>query len=101
MTELNSMVVVEDNAIEIERQEELKDFLQEQEQQVLEQFKPGTFGCHELLDRTAMVSDSLERFIVSHPACVQNPEWYALARQAAEALHILYQKVGAVHLNGD
>jgi len=65
MTELNSMVVVKDNAIEIERQEELKDFLQEQEQQVLEQFKPGTFGCHELLDRTAMVSDSLERFIVS------------------------------------
>jgi hypothetical protein len=48
-----------------------------------------------------MVSDSLERFIVSHPACVQNPEWYALARQAAEALHILYQKVGAVHLKGD
>jgi hypothetical protein len=101
MTELNSMVAVKDNAIEIERQEELKDFLQEQGQQVLEQFKPGTFGCHELLDRTAMVSDSLERFIVSHPACVQNPEWYALARQAAEALHILYQKVGAVHLNGD
>ena len=33
MTELNSMVVVKDNAIEIERQEELKDFLQEQEQQ--------------------------------------------------------------------
>ncbi|MCE2663572.1 MAG: hypothetical protein LW716_12820 [Microcystis sp. 53602_E8] len=69
MTELNSMVVVKDNAIEIERQEELKDFLQEQEQQVLEQFKPGTFGCHELLDRTAMVSDSLERFIGLFVTC--------------------------------
>jgi hypothetical protein len=61
--------------------------------------KPGSFGCHELLDRTAMLSSLLEQFVLSHPACVQNPEWYALADQAASALSELYQRVGSQHLS--
>ena len=60
--------------------------------------RPGTFGCHELLDRTALVADLLERHIREHPACVQNEEWFRLASQAATALHELYQQVGAAHL---
>jgi hypothetical protein len=61
--------------------------------------KPGTFGCHELLDRTNLVSDLVERHLLAHPACVRNPEWYALAEQAAAALRELYQQIGAEHLD--
>ena len=57
--------------------------------------------CHELLDRTALLSDLLERHLLGHPACVANPGWYRLAEQAAAALRELYQQVGAEHLAGD
>lgn len=63
-----------------------------------EENRPGTFGCHELLDRTALVSDMLERCLLEHPACVANPGWYLLAEQAAAALRELYQLVGTEHL---
>jgi hypothetical protein len=63
-----------------------------------EEYRPGSFGCHELLDRTSLGVDWIERFILSHPACVQNAEWYALAEQAAAALRELYQRIGAEHL---
>ena len=98
MTESNILVTPKANNFESERQEALKNFLEDAENQ-MEEFSPGTMGCHELLDRTAMISDLLENFIISHPACLQNTEWYTLAREAADALHNLYQKVGAVHLD--
>jgi len=62
---------------------------------------PGSFGCHELLDRTAMLGDSVEEYILDHPSCVQNPEWYALADQAVTALRELYQRIGAEHLGNE
>ena len=61
-------------------------------------YRPGSPGCHELLDRTSLLSDMLERHLLSHPACVANPAWYLLAEQAAAALRELYQQVGAEHL---
>lgn len=64
-------------------------------------YEPGSFGCHELLDRTSLAVDVLERFVSSHPSCVQNPEWYELAEQALAALRELYQRIGAQHLNGN
>ena len=64
-------------------------------------FRPGSFGCHELLDRTALLADLVERHLLGHPACVAHPEWYRLAEQAAAALHELYQQVGAEHLGAD
>src|SRR5260370_40566418 len=66
-----------------------------------EDSKPGSFGCHELLDRTNLVADNLEDFVLSHPACVQNAEWYALADKAATALRELYQRIGAEHLEAE
>ena len=60
--------------------------------------RPGSFGCHELLDRTNLIANNLEEWILSHPACVQNAEWYALAERAASALRELYQRIGANHL---
>jgi hypothetical protein len=64
-------------------------------------FRPGTPGCHELMDRTSMLSDMLERHLLAHPACVAEPEWYALAERAASTLRELYQQVGAEHLVAD
>jgi hypothetical protein len=66
-----------------------------------ENYQPGTHGCHELLDRTALVADLIEQNLQTHPACVANAEWYHLAEQAATALRDLYQRVGAEHLSAD
>jgi len=60
-------------------------------------FRPGSLGCHELLDRTALIADLVEGRLVEHPACVANPAWFALARRAAAALYELYQQVGTAH----
>jgi hypothetical protein len=66
-----------------------------------EAYRPGTVGCHELLDRTSLLTDMLERHLLDHPACVANPGWYALAERAAAALRELYQQIGAEHLDAD
>ncbi|WP_439622910.1 hypothetical protein [Gemmata sp.] len=63
--------------------------------------RPGTPGCHELLDRASLLSDMAERYLLEHPACVANPGWYALAERAAAALRELYQQVGAEHLDAE
>jgi hypothetical protein len=62
-------------------------------------YEPGSFGCHELLDRTALVAGLLEQYVRSHPACIQYPDWFTLADQAATALAELYQRIGAAHLS--
>jgi hypothetical protein len=62
------------------------------------QYGLGSFGCHELLDRTNLLADQLEKSVLSHPSCVANAEWYALAARAVDALRELYQRVGAEHL---
>ena len=59
---------------------------------------PGSLGCHELLDRIAMFADAVERYILDHPACIANSEWYSLADTAASSLRDLYQLVGATHM---
>lgn len=84
--------------IEQERREEADSFAADAGEGWAEDCRPGSSGCHELLDRTSLLADMLERHVVSHPACVANPDWYRLARQAAEHLHELYQQVGAEHL---
>jgi hypothetical protein len=84
---------------EKERQRLLEDLAADNGSEWAAQFKPGTFGCHELLDRTGLIADMLERDVISHPACVQNREWFELAEQAAAAIHELYQRVGNAHLS--
>lgn len=61
--------------------------------------RPGSFGCHELLDRTALVAALAEEYLLSHPACIQDPDWFALAEQAVTALGELYQRIGEKHLS--
>jgi hypothetical protein len=81
------------------RQQRLEELHTEHEPQWLDQFRPGSFGCHELLDRTMLAVNFVDEYVRSHPACVQNPEWFALAEQAMSALSELYQRIGAEHLD--
>ncbi len=84
--------------IERERARQADELAAESGPSWADEFRPGTAGCHELLDRTALLSDLLERHLLGHPACVANPGWYQLAEQAAAALRELYQQIGAEHL---
>jgi hypothetical protein len=85
--------------MERERQQRIKDLIAEHGPQWSEQYKPGSFGCHELLDRTSMVADIVEQYVLSHPSCAQHQDWYALADQAVAALRELYQRIGEKHLD--
>jgi hypothetical protein len=84
--------------VEQDRAEEMAKLQADQGADWEELNRPGTFGCHELLDRSVSLAGIVEQQLLSHPACVQNSEWYALAHQAVTALNDLYQRVGAVHL---
>ena len=64
----------------------------------IDQNRPGSFGCHELLDRTSMVADLVEERVLSHPACVANRDWDEIAERAASALRGLYQRIEAEHV---
>jgi len=83
---------------ERERQQHIEELIAEHGPQWSELYKPGSFACHELLDRTSMAGDIVEQYVLSHPACAQNQDWYALADQAVAALRELYQRIGEVHL---
>src|SRR4051812_43391335 len=60
---------------------------------------PGSFGCHEPLDRTTLSGDIVEKSLLSPPACIANAEWFVLATQAVESLRELYQRVGQSQLD--
>ncbi len=81
---------------EQDRQERAAELNAENGANWAEDYRPGTFGCHELLDRTSLLANNLEEYVLSHPACVAHAEWYALADQAATALQELYQQ-SALH----
>jgi hypothetical protein len=84
---------------EQERQQRVAELIADHGPDWSDQYKPGSFGCHELLDRAALAADFVERSVACHPACVQNPDWFALAEQAVAALQELYQRIGAEHLD--
>lgn len=87
------------NTIEQDRQQQADELAAESGDGWSKEYLPGTFGCHEFVDRVALLVDMLERHVVTHPACVAKPEWYRLAQQGAAALHTLYQQAGAEHLS--
>jgi hypothetical protein len=83
------------------RQERATELNAEQGVEWADAYRPGSFGCHELLDRTSLVGDTVEQYVLSHPACVANAEWYALADLATSALRELYQQIGAAHVDAE
>lgn len=85
--------------LENQRQQSLQEYESQTASSALDDFRPGTFGCHELLDRTSLLAEQVERAILSHPSCLQNREWYQLAWDASAALRELYQRIGSEHLD--
>ena len=93
------MTTQEIAAIEELREQHIEELAAEYGPDWAKTHQPGSVSCHELLDRTSLLADNVENYIVAHPACVQNKELFALAERAAAALHELYQRVGAQHLD--
>lgn len=84
------------NEVEDLRQEYLAEMKEE-----IAKSGPGTVGCHELLDRTSVLADQIDAFLLSHPACVANPKWFATAHQAMTTLTNLYMAIESEHLLAD
>jgi hypothetical protein len=63
-----------------------------------EKFAPGSYGCHEALHVASMLEALVDERLCDHPAVLLNPEWFALAKKAQEALFALYQAIGDAHL---
>src|SRR5438045_6293374 len=81
-----------------DRQRRLAELAEDNGPDWMAAYAPGSFGCHELLDRTNLIADVLEQQVLSHPACVANFEWYAQAATAVALLRDLYQQIGASHV---
>lgn len=61
-------------------------------------FEPGSFGCHEALHMASYLTEAVAERLMEHKAIEQNPEWFALAEKAHQALFDLYQAIGRKHL---
>ena len=66
-----------------------------------ERYKPGTFGCHEALHTSALLTDLVASRLMEHGAIIQNQDWYVLADKAQQALFDLYQAIGSLHLEAE
>lgn len=84
-----------------EWQEHLAAIAAEQEPGWESRYAPGSFGCHELLDRVNLMGDLVEGQVLEHPSCALRAEWHQLAERAVEALRELYQRIGAEHLDAE
>jgi hypothetical protein len=84
--------------VEQDRQAALEELVAEHGREYFDRFTPGSFGCHELLDRAILFARMVEEEVQNHPACLQNREWYELAERATAALNDLYQRIGSEHL---
>ena len=96
-----SVTIIDHDEVEQERQRLADELAADCGDDWSSGYRPGSPGCHELLDRTALLAAMLEEHLLAHPACVANPGWYALAEQAATTLRELYQQVGEVHLGAE
>ena len=60
-------------------------------EELIADFAPGTFGCHEALHTASIVVNLVDERLCEHPAILANPAWYRLASEAHTALYNLYQ----------
>ncbi len=68
--------------------------------QTKEQFREGSFGFHELLDRTSLFADMFRTFICEHTSMrvTRNNKIRLKADKIQEALWDLYQEIGVGHV---
>ena len=87
-----------ESELEDDRRNRLDEAACDQEGSIADVYRPGTFGCHELLDRLSTIARFLDNSPLSHPALLLEPVWYATANRAVDLLNDLYQHFGAKHL---
>lgn len=60
-------------------------------------FKPGSFGFHEMVDRSCLVAELFSREIAGHPAA-DHPKLRTRIKRLEEGLFELYRMAGTLHL---
>ena len=65
--------------------------------EVTEGFEPGSFGFHEMLDRTGLMAELFSGSIVEHPAA-QHPKLAKRIERIEQQLFDLYQVAGGLHV---
>jgi hypothetical protein len=61
-------------------------------------YGPGSFSCHEALDRVALLERLIDNELGEHPAIKANPAWLIRVETVCTELAKLYQEIGSVHL---
>lgn len=69
--------------------------------EIAARYAPGTFGCHEAFHTASVALDLVSGHVLEHPAVILNPDWYALADKARQALFDLYTAIGQTHMDED
>lgn len=59
---------------------------------------PGSYGCHELMDRVSLIRDLFGATVEAHPGLMNFPEWEAASDAAGEALFRLHNLIAEKHL---
>lgn len=62
-------------------------------------FEPGSFGFHEALHVSSMLTDICEAHLLKHPAILLDSDLYRRAHDIHAALFDLYQAIGERHLS--
>ncbi len=65
-----------------------------------EKFKPGSYGCHEALHVTSMLTEITSTQLLAHPTILLDSDFYRRANDIHAALFDLYQAIGEKHLAG-
>ncbi|QIB32677.1 hypothetical protein [Ancylobacter pratisalsi] len=104
MSNFAAPVNVSPEEIEQDRIERLAAEAEDREstpEELIADFAPGTFGCHEALHTASIVMNLVDERLCEHPAILANPDWYRLASEAHMALYNLYQAIGARHIGDE
>ncbi|MDX3976576.1 hypothetical protein [Shinella sp.] len=64
-----------------------------------EEFRPGSYGCHEALHAASMLTDMVESHLLKHPAILLNDDLCRHTHAIHAAQFDLYQAIGEKHLS--
>lgn len=82
--------------IELERQDYLKKAIEtwETEEEVRRRFGDKTIGVHEAMDRTWILYENIESYLLKHPTILMDKEAFEKTYKAYELLLDVYQMCG-------
>ena len=90
---MDKFVEDHEDDIDIERKEAFKKSLEtwETEEEIHRRFDPGTFGSHEAADRTFLIMENVESYLLAHPTIIMNKAAFQKVYAASELLADVYQ----------